>query len=67
MPFCTADSENTLNLQGSDTLFRFANQASRQKPFSERKVGILKDAAHSDGELVLASLAAEHRTLGRQF
>lgn len=48
------DSERALNLTGAHSLFRFAEQVRRGKPFFERKVSVIENRARSHGELIAA-------------
>jgi hypothetical protein len=59
-----ADSERALNLAGRHAFLRFAQQQRGGEPRSERQMGVIKDRARSNRELIVASLTVEKLPLG---
>lgn len=53
-----AKAKVALQLQGADALLAAAHEVEGADPFAQRDVGIFKDSAHSDGELLFAGAAA---------
>ena len=50
----TPDSKLPLKLKGRHAFFCRTNQVDRQEPLSQRQVGVVKDGASGDGEVILA-------------
>lgn len=59
--------DRALELQGAHALLGFAEQKRREKPLLERQVGVIKNCASGNGELVIAILAIEELLRRLQF
>src|SRR3954451_5160518 len=54
-----ADSEHPLQLIGADALLRLAHDVDGEEPLPQRELGVVKEGAHTNAELIPATVAVE--------